>query len=359
MYHVLIVDDEPYIRQGLRIIIPWEEYGFSIMGEAANGEEAIHFINEYNYHLIITDIKMPKVTGLELMEYTWRNISTQIPCILLSGYYDFEYAKKAIQCEAANYLLKPVDRQELVETIIKVKNQLEKQNIKVDKKIEQYHMEKEMLDSIIRDIEEQDYEGLEKKVEELHYLFKYKIRDKDLIQMHIDYLIMNLVDLIKKISKEINNEEIKELLSSSSLHSIPQNESIGALKRFVAEMTDYIRDIRRKTFNGVLTEIQKEIEHHYKDGLSLKNLSEKYYMNSAYLGQIFKKEYKTSFKDYLNSYRIEKAVELIKRTDMSIADIGQQVGFNTTDYFISKFVEVYKLTPLQYRKQIMSLKNKI
>ena len=88
--------------------------------------------------------------------------------------------------------------------------------------------------------------------------------------------------------------------------------------------------------------------------LSLKYLSEKYYVNSAYLGQIFKKQYNISFKDYLNAYRIERAAELLKRSDEKIYKIAEKVGYSNTDYFISKFVQLKEKTPLQYRKQFFT-----
>ncbi len=106
MIKVMIVDDEPFIRQGIRILINWEQYGFEICGEASNGYEAITLLENEEYDLIITDIRMPQMDGLELIAYTYKNISKEIRFILLSGFYDFEYAKKAIKYEVADYILK-------------------------------------------------------------------------------------------------------------------------------------------------------------------------------------------------------------------------------------------------------------
>ena len=89
------------------------------------------------------------------------------------------------------------------------------------------------------------------------------------------------------------------------------------------------------------------------DNLSLKLLSEKYFINSAYLGQIFKKKYGISFKDYLNNYRIERATELLMKTDDKIYMIAESVGYHNLDYFMSKFVGMKGKTPLQYRKQFL------
>ena len=103
MIKVMIVDDEPYIRQGLRILIDWEQYGFRITAEASNGHEAVDVLKNTDIDLVITDIKMPQMDGLELIEYTRKHISSNIRFIILSGFYEFEYAKKAIKYDVADY----------------------------------------------------------------------------------------------------------------------------------------------------------------------------------------------------------------------------------------------------------------
>ena len=85
--------------------------------------------------------------------------------------------------------------------------------------------------------------------------------------------------------------------------------------------------------------------------ISLKSLSEKYFINSAYLGQLFRKQYGTSFKDYLNAYRINVAAEMLLSTGKRVYEISESVGYQSLDYFISKFVAVKGHTPTQYRKR--------
>ena len=124
-------------------------------------------------------------------------------------------------------------------------------------------------------------------------------------------------------------------------------------REFTLDFAEYINSLRKNTFGGTLTNVINEININYKENLTLKSLSEKYYINSAYLGQIFRKKFNCSFKDYLNNFRIEKASELLRRTDDKIYEIATAVGFNSTDYFISKFVQLKGTTPLQYRKQFI------
>lgn len=127
MYKVLIVDDEPMIREGLRTLIPWTSYGFEIIDSASNGKEALEKYRNHHFDLIIADIRMPEMSGITLIE-TIREHDKDINFIILSGHADFEYARKAISARVVGYLLKPVDEDELVEYLEKLKKKLDQQH---------------------------------------------------------------------------------------------------------------------------------------------------------------------------------------------------------------------------------------
>jgi len=530
MIKVMIVDDEPYIRQGLKIIIDWEHYGFDVCAEAANAHEAIKIMKNTKIDLVITDIKMPEMDGLELAEYTREYISENIRFILLSGFYEFEYAKKAIKYGVADYILKPVKKEELIKVLEEYKeyyyHQIENQKKKelsdkiiferhmsslvsgmysresvdyvkkylgdisyaryirieydptndeynllpdIEKAKEQnklyeaaktyhgsvshnvyipqevgndypvgfiytnnmadmsnltekefiknfhsylsstlsfnviffigqkvdnislisesyksaiiaknfqlyskmmdiafydeikdkintdkYTVDKKLIDELIKVIEENDTGKIEVAAECLYRHFKELVAEPEMIKISMDYFLFSLISLAKDIYPDFDQEEVYKMISQGGYGQNTIRGSVNHLKKFALEFSDYISSLRKYTFGGVLTDIEREITENYMQNLSLKSLSEKYYINSAYLGQIFKKQYGLSFKDYLNNYRIEKACEMLLRTDMKIYEIAEAVGFNNTDYFISKFVQVKKTTPLQYRKQFLN-----
>jgi two-component system response regulator YesN len=172
----------------------------------------------------------------------------------------------------------------------------------------------------------------------------------------LDYLLFNLISLAKDLDADFDQEEIYRMISQGGYEQIAVRGSVKHFKDFALEFSGYLLEIRQHALGGVLTEIEKEITEHYMDNLSLKSLSEKYYINSAYLGQIFKRQFGNSFKDYLNNYRIDRATELLIRSDEKVYLIASEVGFNNTDYFISKFVQIKGITPLQYRKQFLNKK---
>ncbi|MGG2466217.1 response regulator transcription factor [Paraclostridium bifermentans] len=135
MYKLYLLDDEPFILEGLKYIIDWEEYGFNVVGTSSNGEDGFNFIKNEDVDLIITDIMMPKMTGLELIS-NLKKINHNAKFIVLSAFQEFQYAKEAISMGAENYLTKPIDEDELIQTIEGVKKKIEKIKLeKVDTKI--------------------------------------------------------------------------------------------------------------------------------------------------------------------------------------------------------------------------------
>ena len=121
---VIIVDDEPIVREGLKAIIDWNAYDFIVCDEASDGEEGYVKIMKHNPDLVIMDIKMPEMTGIELTEKLVANgYSGKI--IILSGYSDFTYAQSALRLGVVSYLLKPVEEQELITIVEEVKQKIE------------------------------------------------------------------------------------------------------------------------------------------------------------------------------------------------------------------------------------------
>ncbi|MBD0384251.1 response regulator transcription factor [Paenibacillus sedimenti] len=127
MYKVLIVDDEPTIRAGLQTLIDWEHYGFKVVGDAMNGREALSKYDELAPHLIIIDIRMPVMDGLQVIEQI-RATDTSCRFLILTGYADFEYAKRAILGRVDGYILKPVDEEEMIAELVRVHKHLQKQD---------------------------------------------------------------------------------------------------------------------------------------------------------------------------------------------------------------------------------------
>jgi len=150
LYKLLIVEDEEIIREGLKEQIQWEKVGFEVIGEAVNGKVALDIIINSHPDVVFTDIRMPVINGIELMSRL-KSDYPYIKIIILSGYSEFEYARKGIECGAYAYILKPTRRNDIIEVFTRLKNEMDVTSIsgtKIEDSIKQDSIYNENQDKI-------------------------------------------------------------------------------------------------------------------------------------------------------------------------------------------------------------------
>jgi two-component system response regulator YesN len=173
--------------------------------------------------------------------------------------------------------------------------------------------------------------------------------DMKLLPIKINYFIYQVI----KIVSIMNGDTTEVIKYSSNLNLnnfITFDEIKKGIKVFSNHCAKYINNLRQNQCCGILYDIEKYIHENCCSRITLKEVANQFYINSAYLGQIFKKRYGVSFNDYIHQYRMEKAKELLKRTDFKIYEISGKLGYKNTDNFIEKFEKINGITPLQYRK---------
>ena len=124
MHPVLIVDDERLIREGLQTLIDWQAQGFRVVAAVADGQEALDFLATTPVDLVVADIRMPRMDGLEFLEELRRR-GDGVRFLILSGYAEFKYAQRASGLRIDGYLLKPIDEAELIQRLVEVRRQLD------------------------------------------------------------------------------------------------------------------------------------------------------------------------------------------------------------------------------------------
>lgn len=134
MYKVLLADDEILVRDAIRENIEWNSLGYEFVKDCENGKEVMEYVTDHPVDVVITDILMPYVDGMELSKYLYEN-HPDISIIIFSGFGEFEYAKKAIQYQVSEYILKPVTARELTQVLRNLKEQLDYDRFQ-EKKIE-------------------------------------------------------------------------------------------------------------------------------------------------------------------------------------------------------------------------------
>lgn len=144
MYKVVIVDDERPIVEGLKAFIDWEEQGFSVVGTAFNGEDGVKAAKECAADVVITDIRMPLLSGHDLIDRV-KEFNPSCKFIILSGYSNFKYAQEAVKRGAFSYLLKPIQERELKETLSSIKKELD---LKKEKQRQFFELQEQVQESI-------------------------------------------------------------------------------------------------------------------------------------------------------------------------------------------------------------------
>lgn len=127
MYKVLIVEDEDIIRKGIAYTMDWMDMQCTIVGEAANGQEGLEKIEALNPDIVLVDIMMPVMDGIEMIRRAKEESKYHFKSIILTSYADFDYAKKAIDLDVSAYLMKPVDEDELKKDVSKIILKIEKE----------------------------------------------------------------------------------------------------------------------------------------------------------------------------------------------------------------------------------------
>ena len=131
MYTVIVADDEEEIRRGIIKKVKWEELGFQVIGEAANGADALELVEKLEPDLLLTDIRMPFLSGIDLARAV-REVLPTVQIAFLSGFDDFSYAQQAIQYNIISYMLKPISSLELEEELRNIKSI-------IDRKFEEFN----------------------------------------------------------------------------------------------------------------------------------------------------------------------------------------------------------------------------
>ena len=372
---VLLVDDEPFITQGLKLLLDWKAEGCEIAGCVQNGLEAISFLKKEKVDLIVTDIRMPRCDGLQLLERVKEEGLSDAFFIVMSGYDEFGYAQKALRYGCVDYIVKPVDKDELLLAVrkacqIAAKAKEEEERISelehaaqdqysIAGLIGAYDSEggqgativcKENMDRIAAAIEENDKNEIEKQVKAFFDEAKEKGISRESIDFNVSYLLFELIHIAAEQDDEVNQEEIMKFIGESSFEEGRSQGNTEYLLKFCLEYAEYISQLRGRAAQGVLRDVEKEIHARYAENISLREMSQKFFINSAYLGQIFKKKYGQSFKDYLTDVRIHEAAKMLSATDKKIILIAEEVGYKDSDYFVQKFIDRMGCTPSKYRR---------
>ena len=389
MYSILIVDDEPIVKIALRSILPWEEQGFFICGTASNGLEAMALIEKHQPDVIITDLKMPEMDGLELIR-TLKEKAYPGEILVLSNYEDFDSVRSALLLGAADYLLKiKIQPDTLLTCLNKTVEKLQEKHREPDHEPIVPVAEK-MADLLLSffqtDVSLEDFiarhggarlDFMKEPCAICYVTFeKFLTNDafsisenllRDMILDAVQGVLQPYILLLNEYSalvvfsqKELEGSEIRvEQLVKKLYNRFTMYQSFAPDMPYEEKLADY--EAARKAYQGFteneghyktdVANTLKYMEENYMHRLTLASISANVNLSSSYLCRVFKSEVGTSITSYLNNLRIRKAATLIKENDLSMKEISVMVGIDDQLYFSRLFKKCMGVSPSEYGKR--------
>ncbi len=364
MIKIFLVEDEVIIRHGIRDTINWEENGFLFVGEAGDGEYAYPLILKTEPDILITDVRMPFMDGLELSRLV-KKVLPDTKIIILSGYNEFDYAKEAIKIGISDYLLKPVSSSNLIDALKKVADTIKEEREK-SKLLERYFVSYEKYTEFL---DKTDYSGVDRKLIEDFLKLGSVEECKTFIEEYFSavgehnykslllrqYMTMDIFYCVQEFLKglKIKQEEIPE--QKKDIKLIPKSiNDVETTKIYLEELFVFAltaRDnISSDRYGDLIEEAKKYIAQHFQESdFSLNKIAVEIGISASYFSSIFKQKTGQSFVEYLTKARIEKACELLKCTTLRTAEIGEQVGYHDPHYFSATFKKVMGQSPKDYK----------
>lgn len=351
---VMIADDEPYIREGLEKLIEWETIGCRLVYSASNGKKLLEEIKKCPPDVVITDIKMPVMGGMEVAEYIYRN-NLDISVIFLTAYADFEYAQNAIHCGVSDYIIKTSALEDIPISISRIRKKKEQEALRLYRMIFMTPIgQKEQLRKFFR-----------------HAFYNFEIKiltldapDEGVILTekngnHEEEILLGC-EKIKAFCKNFLGEEPNIFCSYSYRNQEETLSVYDKLKGYLEntypekgeihifqEEKELLKDVENDT---LLYRIQNYIENHYMDKITLADIAGAVHVSSGYLSRFYKNSQGENLFDTINTLRISQAKMLLEQGDKKIYEVAELTGFEDTAYFSKVFKKYAGCPPKEYEQ---------
>lgn len=348
MYSVMIVDDMEIVRLQLKRLKVWgEASSFEITEEARNGHEAFLKLQTNAIDLVITDIRMPMVDGVELLENIMRE--KLVPCVvLLSEYSEFEYARKGLVLGAFDYLVKPVNIADITKLLERAKLFIIKKK-EEEKKLKAYDPLLDIKQVLTLFESGESVENLSSSIfNKLIISENDKTRMLSLIERFTEEMLKVICDDMPWFIKFVDVNQLKNLSDYSLNSSADLRESYFSFIRNLEAKIFYL--YFGKSYGSLINKISKFVLQNVESEISLTIISQNLHMNKNYMGEIFKKKTGISFLDYMTRVKMERAKKLLRESEARSYEISDKLGYKDSEYFSKLFKKYSGVSPIEYRK---------
>ncbi|WP_163538393.1 response regulator [Gracilibacillus sp. YIM 98692] len=383
LLHVLLVDDEPLILKSVEHSVDWEKLGCKVAAKASNGRQAMECMSDYEIDILITDISMPKSSGIDLIKETQRMEEKPLS-ILISGYDDFEYAREGLKYNAFDYILKPIDYDELEQCVEKAVQQLRV------KRQELYDVKKNMIYEAFTnghihhpyntsssvylpmemhaDDEMKMLETLNDRIGDFSantYLFSQK-NNYYIVMIECDSFdterLTKLKEQVMNGLKEMTDDYQTIVLYDEFVRleelkdAVKQNAKLMEMEKFTDEKLitkSYMEEFykNKQSIAYLIDQALEFMENHFDQDIGNEEVAAKIGLSVSYFSCIFKKAMNMTFLEYLTDIRIQYACQFLIESDWKTYQIANKVGYVDQRYFSQVFKKKVGMTPTEYRKK--------
>lgn len=360
MYKILAVDDREIFLTELKRLKVWKEKSeFKIIDTASNGKEALELLYRNSYDIVLTDIRMPVVDGLQLLREIQKD--KLCPCVvILSEYSEFNYARQGIVLGAFDYIVKPANEETMFELLNRAKSFLD--NIK--------NSENKLLtgiEDLIKDNSEWVYPTADEKQIIKHLINKeeYAIKLFRVTTENIYNVLSNNIIKADIITKKMYHNIIVEIYTNFSwlnnyinvqffetMDHISEESTSNFIEFYCGKITyllNFIKKFYLETSDDLIKNICDYILKNYDSDLKLKVIAEKFYINNTYLSNNFATKTGIRFNDYVTMVKMARAGYLFINTQLKTYEVGYQLGYHDINYFSKLFKKYYGENPSEYR----------
>ncbi len=356
MIKTVIVDDEDIFRRSLKSIIDWNDLGLCLVGEAADGRQALTVISQTQPDIVISDIKMPIMDGLCLMKEVHQILPAKF--IILSGYQDHELIRTAIQFGAFDYILKPVRNDEIIGVLLRAVDRIRSERAYAQQEISEVWDIRELISKyeslFIHFIEIRDIDGTNQTVSACFQNFSPETleRNSRAIEREFIYLAYKICDTFK-VNRSIVTDyyTTADRPDASFQGHVPVADDVCKLFELIIKDLAYQKNTGRK---DIVQDVIEVINEDCSQNLSLEWVAQTYYINPSYFCQMFKSVTNDTFMNYVIRCRIDKAKELMQIGNLKIYQIAHMVGYTDEKHFSQLFKKHTGMTPSDYQKRIAS-----
>ena len=330
MYKILIVEDEELERTSMKIFLEENLLDVEIVGEAKSGFEAVEMIDSKDINLMLVDINIPGMDGMEVIKYARKKLPKAV-IIITTAYDDFNIAHRAIKLKVDDFLLKPIRKEVLLESVKSFASRLGegRQTGKSNKLLSKFEMELKKC--------------------------SYKA-SVDILREYIDQLYLEEHD-VNIISKRLQEVAKAVVRISEELGITDTNELVVQMEKLKIKYLLY--NNKHDAYNEIIKMVDiliDYIERNLKKGISLEDVANHVNISTYYLSKIFKKEMGVNFITYVTDRKMDLAKEMLVNTDIPVLNIALDLAYNEANYFSKAFKKKTGLTPSEYREKYRNRK---